>query len=137
MERQGWTKSASASRSPQSEKRMSGSPQHNTFARALRIAGYSWPLYAGAGAAIVIGLTLACLTGVPSLLRWLGAAGALVAGWFACCSFVAFHWMFDRSELLNGHWLKRELEHAPTRWVQINVGLEETTLPLDEVYPEA
>jgi SAM-dependent methyltransferase len=45
--------------------------------------------------------------------------------------------MFDRSELLNGHWLKSELAHAPTRWVQINVGLEETTLPLDEVYPQA
>src|SRR4051812_5266931 len=94
------------SRGPQSGKRMSGSPQRITFARALRIAGYSWPLYAGAGAAIAVGLALACLTAAPPLLRWLGVAAAMVAGWFACSSFVAFHWMFDRSGLLNGHWLK-------------------------------
>jgi SAM-dependent methyltransferase len=45
--------------------------------------------------------------------------------------------MFDRSELLGGQWLKEELPHSPSRWVQINVGLEETTLPLHDVFPGA
>ena len=45
--------------------------------------------------------------------------------------------MFDRSELLGGEWLKEELPQAPARWVQINVGLEETTLPLDALFPGA
>jgi len=60
-----------------------------------------------------------------------------VALWFAFASFWAFHWMFDRSELLGGKWLKEEFTQAPVRWVQVNAGLEETTLPLEQVFPGA
>src|SRR5688500_11850231 len=45
--------------------------------------------------------------------------------------------MFDRSTLLGGEWLKEEIPRRPLRWVQINVGLEETSLPLDRLFPEA
>jgi hypothetical protein len=108
-----------------------------TFTRALRIAGYNWPLYAGAAAGIVIGVGVACWPEAPVFLRWLGGMGAAVAAWFACASFWAFHSMFDRSELLGGEWIKEELSSTPERWVQINVGLEETTLPLEHVFPGA
>ena len=116
---------------------MPASLRRITFARAARIAGYNWPLYAAAGVGILVGLVLASFPGMPPLVRWLGGSGAAVAGWFACASFWAFHWMFDRSALLGGEWLKEELPQAPVRWVQINVGLEETTLPLEEVFPGA
>ena len=107
------------------------------FTRALRIAGYNWPLYAAAGLAIVAGVAIASVSAVPVPLRWLGACGAALAGWYACASFLAFHWMFDRSELTRGEWLARELDPAPGRWVRINAGLEETSAPLHEVFPEA
>jgi SAM-dependent methyltransferase len=116
---------------------MSTSPGHIRFARALRIAGYNWPLYAGAAAGIIAGVVLACLPAVPVPIRWVGGAGAVFAAWFAAASFGAFHLMFDRSELLHGQWLAEELPQTPARWVQINVGLEETTLPLDNVFPGA
>lgn len=92
---------------------MAASPTRSTFARALRIAGYNWPLYAAAGVGVVLGLVLASLPYLPASVRWLGGAGAAVAGWFACASFWAFHSMFDRSELLGGQWLKEELVQAP------------------------
>src|SRR3954464_7537914 len=100
---------------------MSASHRRITYARALRIAGYNWPLYAAAAVGILVGLMLELLPGVPPVVRWLGAGGAVVAAWFACASFGAFHWMFDRSELLGGTWLKEVLPEAPRRWVQINV----------------
>lgn len=108
-----------------------------TFTRALRIAGYNWPLYAGAAVGITAGVILACLPQVAPPFRWLGGIGAAAAGWLALASFSAFHWMFDRSELLHGEWLKEELPQSPGRWVQVNAGLEETTLPLDRVFPNA
>jgi SAM-dependent methyltransferase len=114
---------------------MPAADQPITFARAFRIAGYNWPLYGGAGLGILVGGIVACLPEAPLLLRALAAAGAAVAAWFACASFGAFHWMFDRSELLHGQWLTEEM--APARWVQINVGLEETTVPLSLIFPEA
>lgn len=116
---------------------MSTSPRRIRFTRARRIASYSWPLYAAAGVGIVGGLVLVGLPDVPPLIRWLGGAAALVAGWFACASFWAFHSMFDRSELLGGQWLTKELPRLPQRWVQINVGLEETTLPMVDLFPGA
>jgi SAM-dependent methyltransferase len=116
---------------------MAASTRRITFARALRIAGYNWPLYAAAAVGIVTGVVLACLSEVPPPIRWLGGAAAVVSGWFAFASFWAFHAMFDRSELLDGEWLKAEVPQTPSRWVQINAGLEETTLPLKEVFPAA
>src|SRR5205085_9943490 len=109
---------------------MSAPAPGTTFVRALRIAGYNRARYLGAAAAILVGVVLACLPEVPLLLRWLGGIGAGVAAWFALASFWAFHWMFDRSELLGGQWLRELLPREPSRWVQINAGLEETTLPL-------
>src|SRR5436190_236168 len=116
---------------------MSASPERITFTRALRIAGYNRGLYVSAGIGIVTGVVLASLPPVPPSIRWLGGIGAAIAGWLACASFGAFHWMFDRSELLGGQWLKEELRQVPKRWVQINAGVEETTLPMHAVFPEA
>src|SRR5262245_40093798 len=90
------------------------------FTRALRIAGYNWPGYAAAAVAVIVGLVLALWPGMPFFVRILGVAGAAVGGWFAGSSFWAFHSMFDRSELLDGHWLAEEIPQAPKRWVQIN-----------------
>jgi SAM-dependent methyltransferase len=111
--------------------------QRITFTHAWRIAGYSWPLYVAASLGILIGLVVLFLPASPPALRWIAATGIVIAVWYACASFWAFHWMFDRSELLAGRWLNEEVPRAPLRWVQINAGLDETTLPLDQLFPEA
>jgi hypothetical protein len=116
---------------------MPTSNQSITITQALRIAGYSWPLYTAAGLGIVVAVVILFLPGSPLFLRWLAGLGAVVALWFTFASFWAFHSMFDRSELLGGEWLKEEVPRAPGRWVQINAGLAETTLPLDRVFPGA
>lgn len=108
-----------------------------TFTHARRIAGYNWPLYAAAGCGILVGGVVAAYPGTPPALRWMAALGIAVAAWFAGASFWAFHWMFDRSELLRGSWVGVEAAPSPRRWVLINAGLAETTLPLHEIFPEA
>jgi SAM-dependent methyltransferase len=113
---------------------MSELSSQGRFARASRIAGYNWPLYVAAGLGIVVGVTVAFIPGVPVFVRWAGAIGSGIAAWYATASFLAFHWMFDRSPLLSGQWLKQDFPEAPARWIQINVGLEETTLPLEAVF---
>jgi serine/threonine-protein kinase len=103
---------------------------------ALRIAGYNRTLYAAAAFAILVGMVVVCWPTAPLLLRWIAGLAVAVACWFACASFWAFHWMFDRSELLCGRWLIEEFPQAPARWVQINAGLEETTVPVGAVFPD-
>lgn len=107
------------------------------FTHARRIAGYNWPLYVVAGCGIVAGLVAASWPGAPSAVRSLALLGIAAAVWFSCSSFLAFHWMFDRSDLLSGRWLGAEVPTPPQRYVQINAGLEETTIPVHDVFPEA
>lgn len=108
-----------------------------TFTHAKRIAGYSWPLYAAAGITIAVGSSVALVPTVPPAIRWLAAVGVGIATWYACASFVAFHWMFDRSGLLGGRWLEKCVDAPPRRWVEINAGLDETTVPVGEVFRDA
>ncbi len=63
---------------------------HYSFKRALRVAGYSWPLYAGAAFGATLGTLLAVIPGMPSPLRWLGGIGGIVAAWYGIASFAAF-----------------------------------------------
>lgn len=110
---------------------------HASFARALRIAAYNRPLYVAAAIVFVLGGLTAYCPGLPVGVRWTAGLAALVAAWYAAASFWAFHAMFDRSELLGGRWLVDVVPKLPRRWVQINAGLEETTLPIQEVFPDA
>jgi SAM-dependent methyltransferase len=104
--------------------------------RALALARYNWPLYATAVLTIVAGIALSITQ--PALpIRLFGLFGAIVAGWFAAASLLAFHAMFDRSPLLSGRWLPELLSASPQRWIQISVCLEETTLPMERLYPDA
>lgn len=116
---------------------MESARQAVTFAHARRIAGYNWPLYAAAGCGVFLGLVVSSCRGTPRALRWIAALGIAVAAWFACASFWAFHWMFDRSELLRGQWVGAEATLSPQRWVLINAGLAETTVPLQDIFPKA
>jgi SAM-dependent methyltransferase len=105
-----------------------------SFTHALRIAGYNRRLYVVGVFAVVAGIVFVLAPGVPRDLRIAASVGVLIAAWFTAASFLAFYWMFDRSELLTGRWLP-ELVPAPARWIQINAGLEETTLPLETLFP--
>ena len=116
---------------------MEANRRPRTFTHAKRIAGYNRPLYAAAACGILVGAGVAAYPGTPAALRWAAAVAIAVTAWLSAASFWAFHWMFDRSELLGGRWIGEELASSPRRWVLINAGLDETTLPLQEIFPGA
>jgi hypothetical protein len=110
-------------------------PTEGGFAHARRVARFSWPLYLGSGIAVVAGIVIIAVPAVPAALRLLAALACVVIVWFAVASFFAFHWMFDRSELLQGTWLRSVVTETPRRWVEISTALEETTIPLALLFP--
>ena len=105
-----------------------------SFAGGLRVARYSWPLYAAAAVGLVAGAVVASSPRLPAPLRLMAVAGMSVALWFACASLLAFHWIFDRSELTRWEWL-RALDPPPARWVQLSAGPDETQAPLAAIFP--
>lgn len=116
---------------------MIAAAKRGAFTGALQIARYNWPFYAVSAVVVISGAAVACLPSAPSPLRWTTATGAALAAWLACASFLAAHWVFDRSELTRWRWLHQEFTSAPARWVHINAGLEETQAPLAAIFPGA
>jgi SAM-dependent methyltransferase len=105
-----------------------------SFAGGLRVARYSWPLYAAAAVGLGLGGLLVASARTPPWLRLPALAGMALAAWFAAASFLAFHWIFDRSELTRWDWL-RGLGPPPARWVHLSAGLDETQAPLAKIFP--
>lgn len=105
------------------------------FEHALALVRYNAPLY---GVLLVGALLGGALCGVPVFgVRLVG--GLMIAGtlWYAAASVSAFHWMFDRSPLLAGAWIQDCTSSPVQRWIQLSVALEQTTLPLERVFPDA
>ena len=115
----------------------SGTNRPVTLTHALTLARYNLPLYIFAAIGIVLGLTAACVSGLPFAVRMAGIIITVIAAWYAFASFFAFYLMFDRSNLLSGEWLSALPPISPHRWAQISIFLEETTLPLGKLFPNA
>jgi len=107
------------------------------FDRALSLARYNWPLYLICMITALAGIAAAATPLLPTWIRVVAALGGVIACWYAVASFWAFHVMFDRSDFLSGRWLARCIDDSPNRCVQLSVCLEETTLPIEEVFPAA
>ena len=107
------------------------------FGRALTLARYNWPLYAVCAVGILAGFCAAMTPALPAPVRVVGAVGGSIAFWYSIASFVAFHIMFDRPDFLSGQWLTRCVSESPDNCVQLSVCVEETTLPMSEIFPTA
>jgi hypothetical protein len=106
------------------------------FDHAISLARYNWPLYLICFASASIGFFAATMTSLPVPVRVVAGCATTVATWYAITSFVAFHMMFDRPEFLSGQWLARCVREAPRTCVQLSVCVEETTLPIQAVFPD-
>jgi hypothetical protein len=107
------------------------------FTRALSLARYNWPLYAVSFLMAGFGILLFAATRLPFPIRLLTLTAACVATWYTAASFCAFYLMFDRPQFLGGKWLRRCVTSIPKTCVQISVCVEETTLPLQQVFPDS
>lgn len=105
------------------------------FTHTRRLARFNARLYVAAIIGVTIGTGIAAWPAAPSIVRVAALIGAVVALWYSFASLFAFHCMFDRPEFLAGRWLSNEVTEPPVRWVQISAGLDETTLPVETVFP--
>lgn len=107
------------------------------FARALSLVRYNWPLYAICLGTIACGIVVTLISSLPVAFRVIACSASVIAAWYAVASFLAFHMMFDRPELLSGSWLHRCVADPPKSCTQISVCVEETTLPIESLFPTA
>lgn len=107
------------------------------FKHALSLARYNWPLYLVCFITATVSFFAAGMTSFPATARIVAVCCGAVAAWYAITSFVAFHLMFDRPEFLSGQWLVRCVRDTPQTCVQLSVCVEQTTLPIQLVFPQS
>jgi len=107
-----------------------------------QIVRYNWPQYVMGAACIAAGVLLLAAASVPLLLWWAILAGIVLAGWWLVGSLIASCWIYDLSPLTRWKWLDAWLPDAhdgstPLRLLNIHSGLDDTTLILRSVFPNA
>jgi SAM-dependent methyltransferase len=60
---------------------------------------------------------------------------AACAGFWLVASLLASYWVYDHSALCRWDWIGELFPVAPSRWANIHVGLDETTLELRKLFP--
>jgi SAM-dependent methyltransferase len=107
------------------------------FDGVLKILRFNWPQYvAGAGvvafaAAIVTAITL------PAWLDVLAWAGVCVAAFWLIASLAVSFYVYDLSPLYRWSWISEILPEAPARWVNIHMGLDDSTAALRRLFPSS
>jgi SAM-dependent methyltransferase len=99
----------------------------------LQIARFNWPSYVASLIVTIVALMLP-LTGV---WRAIAIAGAGLAIFWLVASLIVSHLVYDRSPLRRWAWIKGALGFAPRRWVNLHVGLDESTPALRRMFPQS
>jgi SAM-dependent methyltransferase len=104
-----------------------------------QIVRYNWPRYAIGLIAIAATLATIWLTAPPLWLRCLLLVGVALAAWWILASLVASYWIYDYSPLTRWEWVAQFLppSAARGRLLNIHAGFDESTVPLQTVFPAA
>ncbi|HXI82562.1 MAG TPA: class I SAM-dependent methyltransferase [Verrucomicrobiae bacterium] len=110
--------------------------QHR-YRGVIEIAWFNWHQYvAGTLVCLAASWVLLCLP-LPVIPRAFLAWGTGLAGYWLVASLAASHYIYDRSGLTTWEWVKPLFPTPPTRWANIHCGFDETTAPLDRIFPRS
>jgi SAM-dependent methyltransferase len=107
------------------------------FDGVLKILRFNWPQYvAGAG---VVAVTAAIATAItlPTWLDALAWGGVCVAAFWLIASLAVSFYVYDLSPLYRWSWISEVLPEAPARWVNIYMGLDDSTAALRRLFPSS
>jgi SAM-dependent methyltransferase len=104
------------------------------FQGVLQIVDYNVWFYAIASSCAV--LALIATHWLPPLPAWLLGAGGGTTLLSIAVSLGVAHYVYDRSSLYDFRWMKKRLPDV-NDWVNIHSGLDETTVFLQQLFPES
>ena len=88
----------------------------------LRIFLYNWPIYVGSWSLASLAILLVATVRVPFGL-WISLAAAITLLWSATSLVVSFY-IYDRSPLVQGFWVKGALLGPCDTWATVHAGLD-------------
>jgi hypothetical protein len=92
-----------------------------------QIVRFNWPYYAAAAAVIVPAMLVVPQLPGGAVMRRISYAAIGTAAFWAMGSLAASWWIYDRSSLMKGDWIREALGYRPRTWLNIHAGLDEFT----------
>jgi len=108
-------------------------PIRHPYQGVLQILQFNGRFYAIAAAGVLAALFIAPF--LPPTLRTVLALAIVPALFWLVTSLLVSHYVYDRYPLYNLGWIQRELGHAPTRWINIHCGFDETSALIKAAFP--
>ncbi len=114
-----------------------GLPQRGPCDGMLKIMRYNWPQYAIGAVAVLVGATLAVAAPLPIQLKSVLWIGSSCAAFWLIASLAVSYYVYDLSPLYHWSWLADFLPQRPHQWMNIHVGLDDSTPALRRLFPDA
>jgi SAM-dependent methyltransferase len=114
---------------------MTALPQRGAWQGMLQILAFNGRFYLAT--VLGVGVVLGVLPFLPFALRVAVILGAAPALYWLVSSLVVSHYVYDRYPMYDLHWIAGVLDRAPRRWIDLHCGLDEFSLLLKELFPQA
>lgn len=98
-----------------------------------QIVRFNWPFYAAAVVAVAVAMSAIGRIPLVGAARSLAYLGCGVAMFWLVGSLAASWMVYDRSPLMHWQWIRPALGFQPRSWINIHVGLDESTPALRAV----
>ena len=102
-----------------------------------QIVRFNWPMYVVAAVIIFAGIALTMIIALPDFVRAFIRVGLGLAGFWLILSLLVSHYVYDRSALYRGEWLRRIFSTPPVRYATLHVGLDEFSEILQDHFPQS
>jgi SAM-dependent methyltransferase len=107
------------------------------FQGVLQILRFNWPMYAGTFFAFTLVGVGTMVVPLSHPLRVVVLLAIFSAGFWLVGSLVISHYIYDRSPLYHGAWIRPALHETPARYGNLHAGFDEFSGTLRRLFPES
>lgn len=101
----------------------------------MQVLSFNRRKYATSLLFVLAGAIVLVIQGTHGPIAWFVLAVLAVTLWWTLASIAASHYVYDRSALWRWSWIDGLLDAAPTRWLHVHAGLDESTPALRRLFP--
>jgi hypothetical protein len=107
------------------------------FQGVVQIVRFNWPFFTVAAGLLLLAFGLGFFVRIPVALRTLVFVPALFGAVWLIASLAVSHYIYDRTHLYEGDWIRKALGRSPPRWATFHAGLDEFSGVIQQAFPKS
>lgn len=107
------------------------------FEGVSNIVRFNWGYYATSALALGAAILILSIQAVPWWLRTAALCGGIGLVFWTCSSLLVSWYVYDVTGVMRWEWIRDRLHLAPSRWVNVHAGLDQSTASLRRLFPDS